>query len=159
MGVNTGDKRTFGFFLFNDSGTYKLRAIYSTDGTFQAANDVSTAWTPSTGVWYHVAVVFTAATPKIQFFVDGAQQGGDLSPSGTSLFALDEKLHLGSFIGTFFDGILDDVRIWSTVRSGAQISANMSVELTGAESGLVAYYPFEAALGTPIAARGDFKFL
>src|SRR5688572_27138706 len=42
----------------------------------------------------------------------------------------------------FYNGRIDDLRIWSTVRTLSEIQANMNMELTGSESGLIAYYDF-----------------
>ena len=46
------------------------------------------------------------------------------------------------------DGKLDDVRIWNTVRTGAQISANYRTQLTGSQPGLVANWKFDEGSGT-----------
>jgi hypothetical protein len=48
-------------------------------------------------------------------------------------------------------GKLDDVRIWNVVRTGAQISANYSAELNGAQAGLVANWKFNEGTGTAAA--------
>ena len=48
------------------------------------------------------------------------------------------------------DGNLDEVRIWNTVRTQAEIQANMNTELTGSEINLVAYYNFNAGQGTSL---------
>jgi hypothetical protein len=40
------------------------------------------------------------------------------------------------------DGKIDEVRIWNTARSQAEIVENMNIELNGDESGLAAYYSF-----------------
>ncbi len=145
---NAVEDRSYEFGYWNESGTPKIRLAYSTDGTYQAANDIKVDWTPSLATWYHTAVVFTAATPKIQFFVDGSQQGADQTPSGTSIFNGVSRLQIGSSanpptVNQFFDGVIDDVRIWNITRTGTQINNNRSVELVGNEAGLVAYYPFE----------------
>jgi len=48
----------------------------------------------------------------------------------------------------FWRGKLDDVRIWNTVRTGAQISANYRNQLNGAQTGLVANWKFDEGSGT-----------
>ena len=50
-----------------------------------------------------------------------------------------------------WQGKLDDVRIWNTVRTGAQISANYRNQLTGTQTGLVANWKFNERLGTLLA--------
>ena len=52
----------------------------------------------------------------------------------------------------FYQGALDEVRIWSVQRSQAQIAANMYNELSGSENNLKAYYNFNQ--GTPGGNNG-----
>ncbi|MEA3495868.1 MAG: LamG domain-containing protein, partial [Bacteroidota bacterium] len=42
----------------------------------------------------------------------------------------------------YFDGKIDEVKLWDDVRTKAEIRASMYQELEGNESGLVAYYKF-----------------
>jgi hypothetical protein len=46
-----------------------------------------------------------------------------------------------NFIGNEYNGKMDEVRMWNVARSESEIKADMSKELTGSESNLVAYYP------------------
>jgi len=48
----------------------------------------------------------------------------------------------------FFKGMIDEVRIWSTSRTIGDIQNNMMNELTGNETGLIAYYNMNQ--GTPL---------
>ncbi len=45
----------------------------------------------------------------------------------------------------FFNGGIDDLRLWKTVRTQNQIAQKMNNELTGNEYGLVAYWKFDEA--------------
>jgi hypothetical protein len=144
--LDTGDQRSYTTSLKNNSGTYQLRAAYSTDGTSQAANEAVVSWTPSTGTWYHVAFVFDVSNSQVLFYVDGTQQGStQTGPTGTSIYNSTADLRIGADNSgdQRLDGKIDDVRIWNTVRTGTEISNNKSVELIGSESGLAAYFPFE----------------
>jgi hypothetical protein len=40
----------------------------------------------------------------------------------------------------YFTGSIDEIRIWNVARSGSEIEAAMTTELTGGEEGLVAYW-------------------
>src|SRR5262249_52504639 len=46
----------------------------------------------------------------------------------------------------FFSGSMEELHIWSTVRSAAQIQTDMN-QLTGNEPGLVLYYPLDEGSG------------
>jgi hypothetical protein len=48
-------------------------------------------------------------------------------------------------------GKLDDVRIWNTVRTSAQISANYRSQVHGSQTGLVANWKFDEGTGTTAA--------
>lgn len=52
---------------------------------------------------------------------------------------------------TFFDGKLDESRLWNTERSASQVYANKDVELVGNEAGLVAYHAYEGSLSDTTA--------
>lgn len=159
-----GNVRSYYFETREDSGQ-KLRFAYSTDGTFQAANDLRVAWTPSTDTWYHVAVSWTALSAVAKFFVDGAQQGSDQTGSGTSIANTTSLLTIGALDSgspsTFLNGREDDNRVWNIARTEAAISADKSTELTGTESGLVAYWPYETAAPVVVSTtvRGYSLFL
>ena len=47
----------------------------------------------------------------------------------------------------FYDGILDDVRIWRVSRSQLDIRESMLLSLSGMETGLEAYWEFNECLG------------
>ncbi|MDJ0569076.1 MAG: LamG domain-containing protein [Pleurocapsa sp. MO_192.B19] len=92
------------------------------------------------GVEYHVALVESGTNTEV--FINGVSQG-IMNRGFSGRQGLD--FHIGSSNGTreFFEGTIDDVRVWSTVRSAAEISDNYQNSLTGEEAGLVAYWNFE----------------
>ena len=51
-------------------------------------------------------------------------------------------------IDRYFPGEIDEVRIWNTDRTSAEIRANMHHELQGNEANLVAYYKLDTGTGT-----------
>src|SRR5262249_11570316 len=42
--------------------------------------------------------------------------------------------------GSYFNGYIDDVRVWNTARTVSQLDANSTIELIGNEGGLVGYW-------------------
>lgn len=128
--------------LFNNSGTYQLTCSISDDGTNEV--DVAVNWTPSTATWYHVAVVYTAAGGTADFYVDGSQQGTQQSGLPTSIYNNTVDLQIGAQeASNFIDGVIDDVRIWAAARTGSEVNNNKSLHLTGSETNLKGYWPFE----------------
>ena len=107
-------------------------------------------WTPSTGTWYHVAVSYDASAATCKFYIDGVQTGGDQVGTNTTIFNSNVPFAIGADYNTvlsnFFDGLIDDVRVWNDVRTGTEISDNYEKELNGDEAGLVAYWKLNNSL-------------
>ena len=144
------NQRSYLFRIDNNAGVYDLILGISNDGT--ATEEALRVWTPSTATWYHLAVTWKGSTSTAKFYVDGVQLGADYPLAFTALFDSTSTFGIGAGrVDTtpiqFIDGVIDDVRIWNTVRTVTQIADNRSIELTGSESGLQAYWPFESALG------------
>ena len=99
------------------------------------------------GAWTHLAAVYTAGNSNLSVYVNGV-----LAASGivTSCSLQGIPLKLGSGPAGFFNGALDEVRVWNGTRSAAQIGAsyNQRLLVTGLEPNLVVYYAFDEATGT-----------
>jgi hypothetical protein len=104
--------------------------------------------------WTHIAVVVTTSPTKtLNFYINGIPAGSSTDPS----IAIDNggggSLILGSQ-GTgcfcnFFNGSMDEVRVWNVARTPIQIAADMICDVPQ-QAGLQAYYRFDqgAAGGT-----------
>jgi len=101
------------------------------------------------GKWHHVAHVFGDSIGGQKLYVDGALVA--IGSNSQSAFYWQTKAIIGfsndSFGKKFFNGVIDEVRIWNKARSQAQIKANMNKELTGKEAGLLAYYKLNEGSG------------
>jgi hypothetical protein len=151
--MGAAGNRSYQLTFQDEAGTKYIRFTGSSDGTTLV--HVRVTWTPTNSTWYHVAVVYTAAGGTADFYINGAQQGTQQSGLPTSLFNSSAEVQIGAFnaASQFFDGKFDDVRIWAATRTSTQINNNKSVELAGTESGLNAYWPFEASLGSESFGR------
>jgi hypothetical protein len=94
------------------------------------------------GVWSHIAYVITPNGYTI--YVNAVQKGSG-TYSGTPLaFDNSHILTLGTYgsnWGGTYNGAMDELRIWSTARTQAEILNNMNVELSSG-TGLLAAYHF-----------------
>src|SRR6185436_1862899 len=52
----------------------------------------------------------------------------------------------------FLDGTVDEVRIWNSARTAAQIAANFNLRITGPTSGLVARWGLDEGTGTAVTS-------
>lgn len=104
----------------------------------------------STGVWYHAAV--TVSGTAVTFYLNGVSDGtatlsGAMYTGGTYLFKIGEQ---GDGCNcNHMNGKIDEVRVWNTAISQAQIKTNMfNKNLSNSASGLVAYYRMNENSGT-----------
>jgi hypothetical protein len=137
--ILTGNNVT-GTALFLDNG--RLAAGHGADGFTNIVDP--TVLTP--GTWYHVAVTYDAASGIMNLYKNGVLVGSAPASAYTETF-----LNIGNFANAnFFEGNIDEVRIWSVARTAAEIAANVNCPLSGSEAGLIAYYNFNEG-----AAGGD----
>ncbi len=96
--------------------------------------------------WRHYAVTWSASERIVHSYVDGTLVS-TVEDVGTALEQLSTELRFGYQCGRGMIGALDNVRIWSRVRTGAEIADDMSVQYTPAQaammSGLVGSWTFE----------------
>lgn len=140
------------FFGQGTAGTRAgLHARYNTNGSISFAffnDDLITA--PSQpaaidGEWHHLAFVYNVGTQRREIFIDGVLLASDNAGGNFSGAAgMNIGAHIPAGVGATnsFDGTLDEVRIWNTVRTEAAIRENMHLTLKGNETGLVSYYQF-----------------
>jgi hypothetical protein len=128
-----------------------------TVGTSIGTDDMSVSWTPSTGTWYHVVIVMTRSTKKVDFYVNGAQQGTQQSITNTIGTDTTSKLFIGVHCrdganvpgsNRYFDGLIDEVGVWGRTLSAAEVTS-----LYNGGSGLA--YPFPSF--TPKSNPGLFQ--
>lgn len=108
-------------------------------------------------IWHHFALSVTR-NGNSNVYVDGQQKlqlpsakVGGLSTDTMSLgsrYFTDSVLVNGKFTSKkvqdcYFNGSMDEVRIWKSALSAENIRLDMHSRLTGTEVGLIAYYPFE----------------
>jgi concanavalin A-like lectin/glucanase superfamily protein len=102
------------------------------------------------GVWHHLAVTMTASNRQLNFYLDGVRvlQG---SLTAHSTVGNSRPLSLGRAGASYWRGLLDDVRIWNTVRSASEIAATYQNELSSAPAGLVGNWKLNESAGSTAA--------
>jgi Concanavalin A-like lectin/glucanases superfamily len=97
---------------------------------------------PAVGQWHHVAYTFDRTTHTL--YIDGVV-------AATSTAANDirtpNQVWLGTIDGSgeLYKGLMDEVRVWSVVRTAAEIQKDMLHRPPQSEPGLVAYWTFDDA--------------
>ena len=158
--INADPSTNVNRMIINKEGEYEV-ALFA-DGTINwAFANTDPGWTwHNTGyvvpdnTWTHIAVAYDNG--KVSTYVNGnlVDVYNGSGALGDAHAALDE-LRIGGRsnnpAGKYFDGHIDDVRVWNTARTQAQIQANMDQVLTGGEAGLAGYWNFNAGSGTSVA--------
>lgn len=136
-----GNQRSYASYYRDVSGTKRIYFLASSDGQGGTAVERYVDADLGTGTWHHVAVVFSASAGTAYFYVDGSQVGSAQTGYDTSIHNGSSLFEIGSHeASSFFDGLIDDVRMWNVARTVTEISDDMSRELNGNETGLVAYW-------------------
>lgn len=110
--------------------------------------------------WTHVAVTWTPSGSNyvVTFYANGVQSGSPVTQAAT-WNSTSGTLRIGGWhggVGNNFNGYIDEFRIWNTVRTLAQIQANMFGSCRGLTStvGLLGAWNFDANLLTMAGSVG-----
>ena len=98
------------------------------------------------GNWHHVAFVVDAGGGKL--YVDGQLGASNAWTNAAGACTLDDYLSIGCWQAIPLAGALDEVTIWSTNRSQAQVQASMHQPLVGNEAGLLGYWRLDEGSGS-----------
>lgn len=121
-----------------NTNTIEFAVNGTTAGSYNSTFSISTP-----GIWYHIAVTYSKSDKEIKFYVNG-NLTNTASFATAPTIAGSVPFNIGSYAGTdrYFPGTIDEVRIWNTTRTAAEILANYNVEISPTTAGLVSYYTF-----------------
>jgi hypothetical protein len=145
------------FFLGIDDVTDRLMADFEegAGGTSLGLNHpVSGVTTIANGVWHHAAATYDGTT--WQLYLDGNLEatlavGQPCASASIQPAALASSIRSnGTTAQGYFDGVLDEVRIWDSARSQAQIQGTANAQITTPTSGLVARWALDEGSGTAV---------
>ena len=124
------------YFLGIDASSGVLVADF--EDTRTARTTPSRGTTPVTSnVWHHAAAVYDTATDTWRLYLDGVLDrtlalGGDFTPESTSIqhAAIGSALTSNGTAAGFFQGSVDEVRIWNVARTRHRSRRTEDLELT-----------------------------
>ncbi|MGI9244205.1 MAG: LamG-like jellyroll fold domain-containing protein, partial [Verrucomicrobiales bacterium] len=118
--------------------------FWGNDHDTSATGDLSSDSSgPNGDGWHHLAITWNGS--QTQWYWNGSTLEGLRSAGGVNVANANHRI--GSRLDAeYFDGLIDELRIWDRARSGAEIAGDYQQELTGGEANLVAYFDFEGDL-------------
>jgi len=155
---NIGENCEFGIY-FSEGIGYDGQLAFGlavTNGDYYTIYSDQNSWTA--GTWYHVAATVDHVN-GMKMFVNGVLQAST-NPYANSPCATKDMTTLGTWGDAnirYFNGSIDEVRLWDFARTQAEVQADMNHEITGSESGLIAYYNFNQ--GLPAGSNSNVNVL
>ncbi len=130
-------------FAFRAGANGTLSFVISVDGVWVEAQSQAIM---NTEQWHHVAM--TIGNGLMILYIDGEPVANQTYDGNFRISDMDLTIGASPGFGErHFDGIIDEIRLWNVVRSGADIAANTDVALTGSEPNLVGYFPMNEGSG------------
>jgi len=156
-----GDACTLGWTLFDNSGelAHKIVQFEDTgpDGitiikfgklvmSYGGGLQVTTDYVPPVGEWFHICTTYDSPSKELRVYVNGKF-------IKTFTVAIRRMAGLDIFLGgpasgdMGLDGNIDEFRLWSTLRTDAQIAKDWEIYYGESKPGLVAYWRMNEGTG------------
>jgi hypothetical protein len=110
-----------------------------------------------TNTWVHVAIVHEYdSIASTQLYVNGIEQSGSWYDYGNDIYAeevivLSQQFLVGHYFSAgdgseyYFDGSIDELRIWNDLRTETEINQNIARTIDQIPVELIGYWSFEAS--------------
>ncbi|WP_020532789.1 fibronectin type III domain-containing protein [Flexithrix dorotheae] len=116
-------------------------SIYFDWGASGLGNYVSSDNLISAGKWYHIAATLDISGNAAKIYLNGLLVAENYGATGH--IYLGGSTFIGRSFSGYFDGQMDELRIWNHTKTEAQIRSTLFEMISGNESGLDAYYKFD----------------
>ncbi|MFK7951947.1 MAG: LamG domain-containing protein [Ekhidna sp.] len=155
--LGTSSNFTYEMWVYfpSDPGGFVTLLDFSNDNPWVGiANGIFALWdggTQGSGLllqkdrWKHLAITYASNT--IKFYIDGELKKTITKTLSNSVTGMTIGFSTGD---GYYEGRMDELRIWNTERSITDITDNMFSSLLGTETGLVAYYNFDEGTGSTL---------
>ena len=105
--------------------------------------------------WTHIAATYNTSG-DMKIYINGVLDSQNSVIE--SLLQNNETLYIGSLdTYGFFDGSLDEIRLWDKEKTIDEIRTDMCKKLTGSESNLVGYWNFDTEEGLNIPDKSPYN--
>jgi hypothetical protein len=115
------------------------------------------------GSWVHLAATLDVSAGTGVIYINGSAVSTTASGAGRGVGASTCRFIIGAR-GTdtqdnYMDGLMDEVRVWSDIRTAQEISDNYNKQLVGDEAGLVGYWKFNNSALDETANNNDLTLV
>ncbi len=138
FGTGGGDRQ---YALELDGGILGMFIRKSDDSNWVSAVDTVAV---STGSWYHAVGTFDGSYVRV--YKNGILVGTSTQYTGTINSGTGQPVHTGGFSGNYFDGIIDEARIYNRALSATEILEHFRGKYTD-NSGTVGLWHFDENTG------------
>ena len=135
----------YGWFYFGSGWHFFLRT--DTPAVDLTGNEWPVA-AVQTDEWSHLAATYDGSyikTYRNGLPIEEKQASGNIDHASADVWI--GKFEFNSNPAGFFDGKIDEVRIWDVARTQTEIQGYMNQSLTGDEPGLIGYWRFDEGTG------------
>jgi hypothetical protein len=129
------------------SGIGTIDAFTNNDTTDPMGDNKASGLMANTAQWAHFAMTWDGTT--LHAYVNGVEKV--TVPVPNMLHTGASVLTIGGYPPNYFNGQIDEFRIWNVARSAAEIMSTMNHTLVGNEPGLTGYWKFDETSGTTAA--------
>jgi len=150
MWIKRASTNWMGLYSHNYTDTSGGQLYYNTSNQLQAIYDngidLSVAQTLTVGTWYMISVTYNDTTKRLDIWVNGSSIGNATGSGSIANPTVDFLLGVSRWTGLqgYFDGLIDEVSVWSRVLSGTDLTA-----IYNSGSGI----PYAAAASGPASLK------
>jgi len=169
--LDRGNGTGYGIVVATDScGSSAKLAFIVQDGRTGWLYNCSGLSNPQTNTWYHAVGVYNTTNNTSKFYIDGELVSSVSLPSDYAKSSRNFRIGRAAYYnGSFFNGFIDEVKIYPYARTEEQIKSDYAAGLAGIGStkgssaimgssgfasalndGLVGYWNFDVGVGTTV---------
>jgi hypothetical protein len=123
-------------------GTSGAPGFYVEGSQFQATQ------TLPLNQWSHIAATLSGTTATI--YINGVAAGTATFPTPVNVTRTKCYIGKSNWGDPYANAVFDELRIWNTAKTQAEIQSSMNTELAGNEPGLIAYYNFNEGVAAGV---------
>ena len=106
--------------------------------------------------WAHIAIVRDLEANQLHWYINGDPAGqASAKYAAAASSAQSVSIAKGNGRADFFQGMMDEVRVWNRARSEKELNDTLAYRLEGNEAGLVAYWRFDENSGNTLYDQTD----